>query len=135
MKRLARLLCSILPVIVPIFFGLKAPTVLAQSGVGRITIQLTNVIDEAMVDYDKAVVPVASAEGGAFTVPVICYCGTALVLRVEDCGTNSLRIESSRDLVNWAPFPQPGFQLTLGTNATAIVPLTGSNQFFRAVWD
>jgi len=135
MNRLARVLCSILPVVVPIFFGLRALTVLAQTNSGRLTIQLTNVINEPIVDYDKVVVPAAPAEGGAFTVPVICYCGAALVVRVEDCGTNSLRIESSRDLVNWAPFPQPGFQLTLGTNSAAVIPMTGSNQFFRAVWD
>jgi len=119
----------------PILIGLKTGTLLAQSGAGRLSIQLTNVINEAMVDYDKVVVPVAPAEGGAFAVPVICYSGPAVVLRVEDCGSNSLRIESSRDLVNWAPFPQPGFQLTLGTNSAAIIPTVGSKQFFRAVWE
>ena len=119
-----------------ILAGLKnGQTVLGQTGAGRLTIRLTNVIDEALVDYDNVAVPVAPAEGGAFTVPVICYSGPAVLLGVEDCGTNSLRIESSGDLVSWAAFPSPGFQLTLGTNSAAVIPMTRTNLFFRAVWN
>jgi len=133
MKKLRRLLCCMLAITAPVFIALSVQRVLASIGAGRLTIQLTNVIDEAIVDYDNVVVPVAPAEGGSFTVPVICYSGPAVILRVEDCGTNSLRIESSRDLVNWAAFPAPGFQLTLGTNSAAVIPMTGTNQFFRGV--
>jgi len=135
MKKLGRYLCWLLAVITTICVGLKAATVLAQTGAGKLTIQLTNVVDEPIVDYDKVIVPVAPAEGGSFTVPIICYCGPAIVLGVEDCGTNSLQVESSTDLTNWAPFPQAGFQLTLDTNSRAIIPITGSNRFFRAAWD
>jgi len=128
--------CSVLALSAALLVGLRqAQTVFAQTGVGRLTIQLTNVVDEPIVDYDRVVVPVAPAEGGAFTVPVICYSGPAVVLRVEEWGTNSLRIESSGDLVNWAPFPAPGFQLTLGTNSAAVIPMTRSSLFFRAAWD
>jgi len=132
-KKLRRLLCCVLALSAPVCVALSVQNVLAQTGAGRLSIQLTNVIDEAVLDYDKVVVPVAPAEGGSFTVPVICYSGPAVLLRVEDCGTNSLRIESSRDLVNWAAFPAPGFQLTLGTNSAAVIPMTGTNQFFRGV--
>ena len=136
MKKQGSLLSWTLAVSVSMFVGMKnVQRVLAETGSGRLTIQLTNVIDEPIVDYDKVVVPVAPAEGGTFTVPIICYCGPALVLGVEACGTNSLRVESSRDLVNWAPFPQPGFQLTLGINSTAVIPMTGTNEFFRAACD
>src|SRR5881394_2071768 len=129
MKKLRRVLCCMLAVAAPIFIALSVQEVLAQTGAGRLTIQLTNVIDEPIVDYDKVIVPVAPAEGGSFTVPIICYCGPAIVLGVEDCGTNSLQVESSTDLTNWAPFPQAGFQLTLDTNSRAIIPITGSNRF------
>ena len=135
MKKLRRLFCCVLATGAPVCVALSMQNVLAQTGAGRLTIQLTNVIDEAVLDYDKVVVPVAPAEGGVFSVPVICYSGPAVLLRVEDCGANSLRIESSRDLVNWAAFPAPGFQLTLGTNSAAVIPMTGTNQFFRGVWD
>src|SRR5258705_106600 len=136
MKQLGSLLYWTLAVSVSMFVGMKdVQTVLAETGSGKLTIQLTNVIDEPTVDYDKVVVPVAPAEGGTFTVPIICYCGPAIVLGVEGCGTNSLRVESSRDLVMWAPFPQPGFQLTIGTNSAAVIPITGTNLFFRAAWD
>jgi len=128
--------CSVLVLSAALLVGLRqAQTVFAQTGVGRLTIQLTNVVDQPMVDYDRIVAPVVPAEGGTYSVPVICYSGPAVVLRVEDCGTNSLRVESSRDLTNWAAFPQPGFQLTLGTNSAAVIPLTSSNLFFRAAWD
>src|SRR5258708_6619347 len=86
---------SVLFAIVLGMFGLAAPALLAQENSGKLAIQLTNVINEPIVDYDKAVVPLATAAGGTFTVPVICHCGPAFVLRVEGCGTNSLRIESS----------------------------------------
>src|SRR3954462_14767535 len=105
MKKLRRLLCCLLALSAPNWIALSVQRVLAQTGAGRLTIQLTNVIDEPIVDYDKVVVPVAPAEGGAFAVPAICYSGPAVLSRVEDCGTNSLRIESSTDLVNWAAFP------------------------------
>ena len=131
MSRLLRLLWWLLVVSAAILFGLEAVSVLAQTDAGRLTIRLTNVVDEAIVDYDRAVVPVAPAEGGAYNVPIICYCGRAVVLGVEDCGTNSLLVESSTDLTNWTPFPQPGFQLTLDTNSTAVIPITGTNRFFR----
>jgi len=128
--------CSVVAVSVAILIGLRqAQTVFAQTGAGRLTIQLTNVTDEAVVDYDRVVAPVVPAEGGTSSVPVICYSGVAVVLGLEDCGTNSLRVESSRDLTNWVAFPQPGFQLTLGTNSGAIIPVTGSYQFFRAAWN
>ena len=133
MSRLLRLLWWLLAVSVAILFGLRAATVLAQSDGCRLTIRLTNVVDEAIVDYDRVAVPVAPAEGGEYSVPVMCYCGRAIVLGVEDCGTNSLVVESSTDLTNWAPFPQPGFQLTLGTNSEAVIPVTGTNRFFRGL--
>jgi hypothetical protein len=127
-----RISCSVVVVSVAVLGGLRqAQTVFAQTGVGRLTIQLTNATEEAIVDYERIVAPVVPAEGGAYSVPVICYSGPAVVLGVEDCGTNSLRVESSRDLTNWAAFPQPGFQLTLGTNSAAVIPLTGTNRFFR----
>ena len=130
MKNLASLLCSVLAV------GLSvAQTVVAQTGAGRLTIQLTNVTDLAMVDYGNVVAPVVPATGGTYSVPILCYSGPAIVLGVQDCGTNSLRVESSRDLMSWAPFPQPGFQLRLGTNSTVVIPMTGTNLFFRAVWE
>jgi hypothetical protein len=132
MKKLGRGLWFMLAVSAAVFIGLRAAKVLAQTGAGRLTIQLTNVVDEPTVDFDRVVVPIVPTEGGTYTVPVICYCGPALVLGVVDCGTNSLRIESSKDLLNWAPFPSPGFQLTLGTNSAAVIPMTGSNRFFRA---
>ena len=139
MKRVAKpfqISCWMLAVSLAILIGLKeAQTVFAQTNAGRLTIQLTNVIDEAIVDYDRVLVPVLPAEGGTFVVLIICYSGPAIVLGVEDCGTNSLRIEGSMDLTNWAPFPQPGFQLTLDTNSAAVIPMTRTNQFFRAVWD
>jgi hypothetical protein len=69
------------------------------------------------------------------TVHIICYSDPAAVLELEECGTNSLRVESSRDLMSWAPFPQPGFQLRAGTNSAAVVPMTGTNLFFRGVWE
>ena len=106
---------------------------LGQTASGRLTIVLTNVVEEPIVDYEKVRVPVAPAAGATCTVPVVCYCGPALLLGVEDCGSNFLRIESSTDLVNWAPFPAPGFQLTIGTNSAAVVPLTVTNRFFRGV--
>ena len=136
MKRMARLLYSMLALSLAIDIGLRSvQAALAQAGAGRLTIQLTNVTDLAMVDYDNVVMPVIPAIGGTCAVPIICYSGPAIVLGVEDCGTNSLRIESSRDLANWGPFPQPGFQLTLGTNSAAVIPMTGTNRFFRAVWE
>jgi len=117
-----------------ILIGLRqTQTVFGQTGACRLTIQLTNVVDEPIVDYDSVVAPVVRAEGGAYNVPVICYTGPAVVLGVEDCGTNSLRVESSRDLANWAAFPQRGFQLALGTNEAVLVPMTGVNLFFRGV--
>ena len=103
---------------------------LGQTASGRLTIVLTNVVEEPIVDYEKVRVPVAPAAGATCTVPVICYCGPALLLGVEDCGTNFVRIESSTDLKNWSSFPQPGFQLTLKTNSRAVIPLAGSNRFF-----
>ena len=128
--------CSVVAVSAALLVGLRqAQTVFAQAGAGRLTIQLTNVIDEPIVDYDRVFASVVPAEGGTYSVSVICYSGPAVVLGVEDCGTNSLRVESSRDLTNWAPFPQPGFRLTLGTNSAAVIPLTGSNLFFRAAWE
>src|SRR5438552_3364410 len=125
--------CSVFAVSVALLVGLRqAQTVFAQTGAGRFTIQLTNVTDEPIVDYDRVVAPVVPAEGGTYSVPVIGYSGPAMVLGLEDCGTNSLRVESSRDLTNWAAFPQPGFQLTLSINSAAVIPLTGTNRFFRA---
>jgi hypothetical protein len=85
---------------------------LGQTGVGRLTIVITNVVEEPIVDYEKVRVPVAPAAGATSTVSVICYCGPALLLSVQDCGTNFVRVESSTDLKNWSAFPQPGFQLT-----------------------
>ena len=127
-----RVSCSVVAVSVAVLIGLRqVQTVFAQTAVGRLTIQLTNVIDEPIVDYDRVIAPVVPAEGGTYSVPVICYTGPAVVLGLEDCGTNSLRVESSRDLLNWAAFPAPGFQLTLGTNSAAVIPLTGTNRFFR----
>src|SRR5215208_7615102 len=90
---------------------------LGQTGVGRLTIVITNVVEEPLVDYEKVRVPISPAAGATCTVPVICYCGPALLLGVEDCGTNSLRVERSGDLKSWSAFPQAGFQLTLGTNS------------------
>lgn len=139
MQKLARpfqISCSVFAVSVALFVGLReAQTVFAQTGAGRLTIQLTNVTDEPIVDYDRVVAPVVPPEGGTYSVPVICYSGPAVVLGVEDCGTNSLRVESSRDLTNWAAFPQPGFQLTLDTNSAAVIPLTETNLFFRGARD
>src|SRR4051794_31243137 len=87
--------CLRFAVSLAILLGLQNfQTVMAQTGAGRLTIQLTNVIDEAIVDYDNVAVPVAPAEGGEFMVPVICYSGPAVLLGLEDCGTNPLRIES-----------------------------------------
>ena len=132
MKRLEILSCGMLALGVILLIGLGT-ALLAQTNVGRLTIAVTNVVDVPIVDYDKVHVPVAPAEGGEFAVPVVCYCGPAFVLGVEDCGTNALRIQSSRDFTNWAPFPQPGFTLTLATNSRAIIPMDGSNQFFRGI--
>ncbi len=132
MKKLLRLVSCALTLSAVILVALKTATVLAQTGAGRLTIQLTNVVDEPIVDYDGVVAPMVPAEGGTFAVPIICYCGVAVVLGIEGCDTNSLRIESSRELTNWFPFPQPGFQLRLGTNSPAVIPITGTNQFFRA---
>ena len=135
MKKLRRLLCCVLAVSSPVCIALSVQNLLAQTGAGRLTIQLTNVVDEPIVDYDKVSVPVVSAEGGTYSVPVICYSGLAVVLGVEECGTNCLRVESSGDLTNWTPFPAPGFQLKLRTNSAAVIPITGSNLFFRAAWE
>jgi len=132
-KKLRGFLCCVLAVSATVCVALSLQNVLAQTGAGRLTIRLTNVIDEAVLDYDKVAVPAAPAEGGSFTVPVICYSGPAVILGVEDCGTNWLRIESSRDLVSWAAFPAAGFQLTLGTNSAAVILMTGTNLFFRGV--
>ena len=124
--------CSVVALSLAILIGPRqAQTVFAQTGAGRLTIQLTNVVDEPIVDYDRVVAPIVPAEGGTFSVPIICYTGPAVVLGVLDCDTNSLRVESSIDLANWGAFPQPGFQLTLGTNSAVVIPLTGSNRFFR----
>jgi len=133
MSRLLKLLWWLLAVSVAILFGLRAATALAQNDGCRLTIRITNAVDEAIMDYDRVAVPEAPAEGGEYSVPVICYCGRAIVLGVEDCGTNSLLVESSMDLTNWAPFPQPGFQLTLGTNSAALIPVTSTHRFFRGV--
>ena len=135
MAKPLRISCSVVAVSLAILVGLRqVQTVFAQTGVGRLTIQLTNVIDEPIVDYDRVIAPVVPPEGGTYSVPVICYSGLAVVLGIEDCGTNSLRVESSGDLTNWAAFPQPGFQLTLGTNSAAVIPITRTNLFFRAAW-
>jgi hypothetical protein len=112
----------------------SAQTVMAQTNAGRLTIQLTNVVNEAIMDYDNIVAPEVPADGGMIVVPIICYCGPAIVLGVDECGTNCLTIESSRDLVSWASFPQPGLQLMLDTNSPALIPMTGTNRFFRGVW-
>ena len=117
-----------------LFVGPGVKTALGQSGVGKLTIRLTNVAEEIVVDFDRPIVPVAPAEGGTYSVPVTCYSGPAVLLGVEGCGTNALRVESSGDLVSWRPFPQPGFQLTLRTNSPpAVIPLTSTNRFFRGV--
>ena len=62
MSRLLRRLWWLLAVSVAILVGLRAATALAQNEGCRLTIQLTNVTDFAMVDFDKVFVPVAPAE-------------------------------------------------------------------------
>ena len=132
MNRGTRFLCVLLALGALACLGLGTLT-LGQTGAGRLTIELTNVVEEPIVDYENVRVPIAAAGGATCTVPVICYCGPALLLSVQDCGTSFVRIESSTDLKNWSAFPQPGFQLTLGTNSSAVIPMAGSNRFFRAV--
>ena len=119
MNRATRFLCLLLAFGAALFVGLGTLT-LGQTAAGKLTIQLTNVVEEPIVDYENVRVPIAPAADATSTVPVICYCGPALLLSVQDCGTNFVRIESSTDLKNWSAFPQPGFQLTLSVAPAAI---------------
>lgn len=95
-----------------------------------LTIERTNVTDQCMVTWVLAA-PTDSG-GGSGTVGVTSYTGPAYILTAQNLTNGSgMFILSSTNLIDWAGYPSPGFQLTLvPTNNTSIVIEDGPTRFY-----
>lgn len=98
-----------------------------------LSVGATNLVNAVMVDWTPR--PDWDTNGtGSGTVSNFVYSGPAYVLSANGLAAGEAwLIETSTDLMNWQPFPQASFQLTLwATNSTTIVTANGPYQWFRA---
>jgi hypothetical protein len=73
------------------------------------------------------------ASGGTATVQVLCYSGVAYALSASGV-TNRVLVEASTNLVDWQPYPAPGFQLTFFSNSPPFTNVAEDRVlFFRGI--
>lgn len=96
-----------------------------------LSIYITNIVDEAVVDYWHVQAPEIAAAGGVGNVPVVCYTGPAYWITVT--AGEAVVMECSDDAAAWRAFPAPGFQMTFaaGTNSF-FIPCELGPRFYRA---
>jgi hypothetical protein len=98
------------------------------------TTNSTTIIQWKLISLPTVSEALTTCDGGTGSVPIVCYSGPVYQLGASGLGTNSMIIEASTNLINWQPFPAPGFQLTMYATSNPFLNIPEDQAlFFRGV--